>query len=197
MHTWKKPYPRRFQWHGILEKAKVFRWQRSVAAKEFVGLWDGSLQCYDDWSVSCIFVQCLECTLQDDSYWLLITLMCHWCATAASSTVKNEASNRDMDNQESCVHGIMGMQELPVSFSQALYEPKTTPKVKPLKLRCLFFWYYKYVYIKEPACNTLTTALNKPICPQKDVWWPEQGRLCCSWRWNEGCGGTSEWDCKG
>lgn len=75
----KKPHPRRFQRHGILEKAKVYRQKKTVAAKELMGQWDVSLYGCDDLSTSHIFVQCLECTPQGDSYcelWILIILMC-------------------------------------------------------------------------------------------------------------------------
>lgn len=33
----KKPHPRRFQRHGILEKANVYRQKKSVAVKELMG----------------------------------------------------------------------------------------------------------------------------------------------------------------
>jgi hypothetical protein len=61
-----------------------------------------------------------------------------------SSVVKNVASSRGIENQKSCVYGVMGMREPFVSVSPVLYEPKTAPKIKPLKLWCIFILYYSH-----------------------------------------------------
>lgn len=96
----KKPHPRRFQRHGILEKAKVYGQKKTSGCQGAhgavrwlsTGLW---------WPVPVTYL-CPVPRMYSPRWLLLWTLdfWSYWCVKVASSIVKDVASSRDADNGE-------------------------------------------------------------------------------------------------